>query len=74
LSKQEQPKPQDKPTTTGKITEAQGKRLFAILSASTIPADQLKEKILADYKVSSSKDLTIPQYNEICKFLEDNKR
>lgn len=57
----------------GKISEAQGKRLFAILmqgssgdADKTARQDALKNFLKATYKIESSKDINRPDYEKIC--------
>lgn len=71
---EEKPSPpteNSKPASVGP-TDKQLKRLHAIASGSKYPNETVKELIRARYSVESSKDLSRIQYDELCKFLEDN--
>jgi hypothetical protein len=58
------PKPKvDKPT------DKQLKRLYALVKKHNL-AEQIKYILSADYGVKSSKELTIEQYNKLCKDIE----
>lgn len=60
-----QTKPQSKATTqTGKITEKQAKRLFAVASANKISQEQIK-KDLEHLGHSRTTDLTVTEYNKL---------
>jgi hypothetical protein len=56
------------------ITEAQGKRLFAISHASGIPAKEAKRFLMHFYNVEHSKDIPKAKYEEICKSLENKEK
>jgi len=71
-SQQGNSKPQTQPTTTT-ISEAQGKRLFAIAKKSGWTNDALKDEIKKQAGVSASKDIKKgAQYNGLIKFFEAN--
>jgi hypothetical protein len=62
----------------GKISEAQGKRLYAILTAGSkdqnekdFRASELKKYIRENYKIEHSKDIERKDYEDICKKAED---
>ena len=52
------------------LTEGQLKRLFVISKESGWSSEQVKEFMKEYYNVSSSKDLTLNQYNGLCNILE----
>lgn len=54
-------------------TEKQLKRLFAITMKAGITVDELKDKLLQKYKLTSTKELTLGQYDELCKEIESQK-
>ena len=54
----------------GKISEAQAKRLFAIMKSSGMPEDKLKKYLKENYKVESSKDINRTDYEAICRYIE----
>ncbi len=61
------PEPQ---TDTRLISEAQGKRLFAIARASGWTMDALKDMLFADYQVASTKQIERARYNTIIAAIE----
>lgn len=74
-SKQPAKKPADKPKSepepqskqsSGKPNDAQIKRLQTIVSVHKMKVEDIKLLLKTRYKVDSSKDLTIEQYNELC--------
>lgn len=67
-------KNQSKAENTTVITEAQGKRLFAISHASGIPAEEAKRFLMHFYNVEHSKDIPKAKYEEICKSLENKEK
>lgn len=54
----------------GKISEAQGKRLYAIMKASGKTVEQLKEHLLTVYKIEHSADIGWKDYQKITDWLE----
>lgn len=64
------PKPMPQAEVSKHPTEPQLKRLFAIVHAHGLSNDEIKEMIKKDYKIESSKELTIEQYNELVGRLE----
>jgi hypothetical protein len=60
------------PTQTGKISEAQVKRLFAIAYKSNWVASQAADHVFKSYKIPV-KDLSRVQYDEACEFFEHNE-
>lgn len=60
------------PKTQLLVTEGQLKRLFAIQQKSTISQDNLITFIKDTYKKSSSKDLTMSEYDYLIQWLETN--
>ena len=51
-------------------SEAQIKRLYAIGHGRGWTHDGVKRLLEANYKIKTSKDLTLEQYDEVCEFLE----
>ena len=51
-------------------SEAQIKRLYAIAHGRGWTHDGVKRMLELNYKVKTSKDLTLEQYDEVCAFLE----
>jgi len=50
----------------GKISEAQGKRLFAIAKQANITNDQLKDYLMTNYNIDSSRDIEKKDYEDVC--------
>lgn len=53
-----------------KPSEAQLRRLFAISKTHHVSTDQIKTYLADRFGIESSKDLSIPQYNELCEAIE----
>ena len=53
------------------ISEAQAKRLFALSHEYHVPLDSLKEYLKEHYGIDSSKQIKKPDYEAICKWVED---
>lgn len=51
-------------------SEAQIKRLYAIAHGRGWTHDGVKRMLELNYKIKTSKDLTLEQYDEVCAFLE----
>ena len=51
-------------------TEPQIRRLYAIAKSKGWSHDGVKRMLEMNYKVKSSKDLTLEQYDAVCLFLE----
>lgn len=66
--------PQANVTSQTVISEAQGKRLFALANISGIPADQIKRFLKHFYNIESSKDILRDKYDEICKIIESAEK
>lgn len=56
--------------TTGDISDAQVKRLFAIASAANKSMKAVKEVILRDYNKTSVESLSKEEYNHLCEKLQ----
>jgi hypothetical protein len=56
--------------TTAKPSEAQIKRLFSLSGAAGWTQDQVKAFISITFKLTSTKDMNIEQYNQTCDILE----
>lgn len=54
----------------GKISDAQAKRLFAIMKSSGMPEEQLKKYLKEKYKVESSKEINRSDYEAICAYVQ----
>ena len=54
----------------GKISEAQAKRLFAILKQSGKSEEDLKQYLLDSYKIENTKDIDKKDYETICNWVE----
>lgn len=54
----------------GRISDAQAKRFFAICKQSGKTEDQIKEYLLANYKIETSKEIKTSDYETICKWAE----
>ena len=65
------PAPKGLPTPQ-KPSEGQLKRLYAIVSASGWTDLKVKEQMYDLFKIESSKDLTLMQYNKLCELIENN--
>ena len=52
------------------LSDAQRRRLYAIAKSVGIDSDELKQVLLIDYGLDSTKDLTSTQYEELCARLE----
>jgi phage recombination protein Bet len=52
------------------ISEAQRKRLFAIAKSKNVNNDKIKEILLNEYGISSSKEIPVDKYNEIIEIIE----
>lgn len=63
----------EKPVKTGKPSEAQLKRLYAISKAQALGDGVIKGYMKETYGAESSKDLTIDQYRTLCEALEGGK-
>ena len=57
----------------GKISDAQAKRLFAIMKSSGMKEEELKKYLKEKYKVESSKDINRSDYETICKYVESQE-
>ena len=57
----------------GKISEAQAKRLFAIMKSSGMKEEDLKKYLKEKYKVEQSKDINRSDYEAICKYVESQE-
>ena len=72
------PPPSEQPSTssTGKtvISEAQGKRMFAIANGSNISIPDLKFFLKHFYNFESSKDITKDKYEDICETLASKEK
>lgn len=66
------PKPETPTSIT--ISEAQGKRLFAIANSSKIPIEEVKRFLMHFYGVEHSKDILKVKYEEICSTLESKAK
>jgi hypothetical protein len=66
--------PQGKTATPGAISEAQGKRMFAIANSSGIAIPDIKLFLSHFYGIESSKDIPKSQYDEICGILESKDK
>ena len=53
------------------ISDAQVKRLFAILKSSKYTEEELKSHIKETYKIESSKEILKKDYEKICNWVED---
>jgi hypothetical protein len=53
----------------GTISEAQGKRLFAISKQANVTNDQLKDYLKVNYNIDSSRDIKKKDYEAICNAL-----
>jgi len=77
------PTPQENPAT-GNVTnstapsvyisEAQGKRFFAISNKSELPLDQVKLFLMHYYGIDSSKKIPKDKYEEICGVIESKEK
>lgn len=56
--------------STNAISEAQGKRLWAICKNHNVSEAMLKTHLEKIYRISSSKDITRAMYDDICKWAE----
>lgn len=54
----------------GKISDAQAKRLFAIMKSSGMKEEDLKKYLKEKYKVESSKEINRSDYEAICAWIE----
>jgi len=64
-------------STTGNstyISEAQGKRFFAISNKSELPLDQVKLFLMHYYSIDSSKKIPKDKYEEICGVVESKEK
>lgn len=57
----------------GKISEAQAKRLFAIMKSSGMKEEDLKAYLKKTYKVESSKDINRSDYEAICAYVQSQE-
>jgi hypothetical protein len=53
-----------------KPSEAQIKRLFAIAHDCAVPAEKVKNYMLHHFNIDSTKNLTLPQYDQLCEALQ----
>lgn len=51
-------------------SQAQIKRMFAIMNGAKVPEELLRHYIQKQFGLESSKDMTLQQYDQICKALE----
>jgi hypothetical protein len=54
-------------------SDAQLRRLFAISKQFGVTEDQLKDRLVSKLNKTSTKDLTIEEYNEICEDIQSGK-
>lgn len=70
-------KPSNKTASTannsGKLSDNQVKRLFAIANSKKVNAEAVKKIILRDYKKTNVEDLTKAEYDELCSKFENLK-
>lgn len=64
----------NKATDTRPISDAQGKRLWAILMNSSITEDQLKEKLKARLGITSTDAIQRKDYDGVIQWLEQNPK
>lgn len=55
---------------TGTISDAQGKRLFAMTRKNNWSTEQVKSFLKSKFKIDSSKDIRWQDYEQICKTIE----
>lgn len=60
------------PVKKGELSEAQLNRLFKLAEDYNWPSENVKKLLKEKYKVSSSKDLTLKQYNEVCEIIQNH--
>jgi hypothetical protein len=60
--------------TSAYISEAQGKRFFAISNKSELPLDQVKLFLMHYYSIDSSKKIPKDKYDEICSVIESKEK
>lgn len=54
----------------GKISEAQAKRLFAIMKSAGMKEEDLKKYLKEKYKIEHSKEINRSDYEEICAYVQ----
>jgi len=59
---------------TDPISEAQHKRLMALLGKSSVSLDDIKAMLKAKYGLESSKDIPWGIYNDICNYVESKPK
>lgn len=62
------------PEATNAISEAQGKRMFAISNAAKIPIPDFKRFLMHYYGFESSKDVTKDKYDDICETISSKEK
>lgn len=70
----EKPDKKDEKPSPKIISEAQGKRMFALITKHKVNIEKLKEHLLEKYKISSSKEVTVDKYDNIIKWIEEYKQ
>lgn len=71
--KQKEPREQ-KRESTDRPTQPMLTRLYAIASTSGWTGSEVKELLKTKFGIVSSKDLSLKNYEELCKFLEENRK
>lgn len=61
------------PAQAGIISEAQGKRLYAISKASGYDDKSMHEALMFNFNIASTKHIPWKKYEDICKWFEANK-
>ena len=59
--------PKAKPQS--KVSQAQLTRLYALVNSFELKPEDVKKVLMDTFKIESSKDLTVPQYDELCDLL-----
>ena len=54
----------------GKISEAQGKRFYALCKQSGKTEDNIKTHLLQEFKIESIRDIKTSDYDALCKWAE----
>lgn len=64
----------NKGTTSGnyKISEPQARRLYAMCTAAKVSHDSMRAYLKKEFKLDSSKDINIKDYEQICALVQNN--
>ena len=70
IGEEEGAKPVAAPAPTGELTKKQLKRLYTLAKAAQVPAEEAKRLMETMYGITSSRQLTREQYDEMCMMFE----